>query len=140
VSIAVGGGRDLPAPGQRPAAPQSAGPSRFGSESVRRDLGNMSVFRDQQTPGAWPGPVACTTAAGTPGFGCAECCSSREDLKHHARVLVHVACAQYGDGALDDYSDLPPMSGLAQQHSRQQPFCPSGLRDDGYTPSLHGQV
>ena len=54
--------------------------------------------------------------------------------------VTFVAHAQFDDGGVDDYSDLPPMSDLAQQHSRQRPFCPSGLRDDGYTPSLHGQV
>ena len=49
---AVGGGRDLPAAGHRPTAAQSAGPSRFGSESVRRDLRDMSAFRDQERPEA----------------------------------------------------------------------------------------
>ena len=47
---------------------------------------------------------------------------------------------QFDDGAVDDYSDLPPVSGSAQQHSRPRPFCPSGLRDDGYSPSLYVQV
>ena len=40
------------APAARLPAPHSAGRSRFGSESVRRDLRDTSDFRDQQRPGA----------------------------------------------------------------------------------------
>ena len=47
---------------------------------------------------------------------------------------------QFDDGAVDDYSDLPPISGSAQRHGGQPAFYPSGLRDDGYTPSMPAQV
>ena len=69
VTSAVDGAVDLPAPGYRPAAPQSVGPSRFGSESVRRDLGNMSVFRDQQPPASRSGAAAANGHAAAAGHG-----------------------------------------------------------------------
>ncbi len=49
---AVGHGGNHTASGARLPAPHSAGPSRFGSESVRRDLRDTSDFSDQQRPGA----------------------------------------------------------------------------------------
>ena len=48
---AVSHGGDPPASGHRLPAPHSVGPSRFGSESVRRDLRDGSEFSNQQRPG-----------------------------------------------------------------------------------------
>ena len=50
-----------------------------------------------------------------------------------------VSRPQVDNGAIDDYSDLPPMSGSAQRPGVQR-ICPSGLCDDGYTQSLPAQV
>ena len=50
-----------------------------------------------------------------------------------------VRLSQADVGVIDDYSDLPPVSGSAQRRGGQRPY-PSGLCDDGHSPSLPAQV